>query len=149
MLTTVGDLFNPPPEVDAICIPTNGVVKKDNRLVMGAGVAKIARDKFPLIDAEFGFWVNDNGNIPATYKYSELDYRVISFPTKHHWKDKSSIQLITNSAHNLNEIAAFYELEIVWLPAVGCGLGGLDWEPQVGPILSTILDNRFSVVFRG
>ena len=94
------------------------------------------------------------GNVPywavpeSEDKYTGLG--VISFPTKHHWRAKSDLKLIENSAEKLLNFAKIGLVwKHIWLPVVGCGLGGLDWDTQVKPLLSSILDDRFTVVFRG
>ena len=49
---------------DFLCITTNGIVKKDGRLVMGAGIAKEARDRCVDInlDLYLGSLVTEHGN---------------------------------------------------------------------------------------
>ena len=41
-------------KADAICFTSNGIVKKDGKLIMGAGVAKQFRDRFFGLDQESG-----------------------------------------------------------------------------------------------
>lgn len=141
-----GDLFNPTPEVDAICIPTNGLYYR-GRATMGAGVAKIARDKWPGLDLRLGHLLREHGNRVHDLTIStELDFHILSFPTKNNWRDPSDLELIRQSAHELYTITDLLDWNHVWLPVVGCGLGGLSWKDQVEPLLSSILDDRRFVV---
>ena len=63
---------------DAICFTSNGVVKSNGELVMGAGVAKAFADKYPGASFYFGQWVSKVGN-----KLFAMDNKpmVVSFPT--------------------------------------------------------------------
>lgn len=132
-------------QYDAICVTTNGVVKANGRLVMGAGVAKAFRDKFPGLDLELGRKVKEYGNIPfVVYRQGTA---IVSFPTKHNWKHKSDIGLIINSARSLSKIASARFWTQIAIPAPGCGKGGLDWETQVKPSIEAILDDRFTIHF--
>lgn len=137
-----GDLFTYP--TDAICITTNGILNNKNELVMGAGVALTAKLNFPGLPRTWGEYVKKYGNVPGIivecYPY------LVSFPTKHHWKDKSDIALIKQSAEKLVEIANHWHLKTITLPRPGCGNGGLNWEKQVKPVLDNIFDDRFIVV---
>ena len=130
---------------DAICVTTNGVVKSNGRLVMGAGVAKAFKEKYPGLDLELGKKVKEYGNIPfVIYRKGTA---IVSFPTKHHWKHKSDIGLIMNSARALSKIASARFWTQIAIPAPGCGHGGLDWDTQVRPGIQNILDDRFTIHF--
>lgn len=122
------------------CITTNGVVLHGN-LVMGAGVALKAKRLLPSLPAKLGCWVMKYGNRAFYCK----DEKVISFPTKHHWKHKSDIALILQSCYQVVEMADKFKLESILLPRPGCGNGGLDWS-DVKPLIGEILDDRFIVL---
>jgi len=61
------------------------------------------------------------------------------------WMSRADSVLITTSARKLVQLADKKGWTNVVLPKVGCGNGGLDWE-FVGPKLTSILDDRFSIV---
>lgn len=122
-------------------ITTNGIIKKDIRAVMGAGVAKEARDRFPGIDLTLGVMIHNFGNRPHIIN---LDPIIVSFPTKWHWKEKADIKLIEKSAHNLVKIADALNFTFVSMPRPGCGNGGLAWE-DVRKVIEPILDHRFYI----
>ena len=156
MITRIyeGNLFLlPKSETEAAVVTTNGVLKRDGRLVMGAGIAKYCRDRYTGIDEVLGRLVAADGNIAffVGQWYDPLRDRarldpmvnVVSCPTKHHFKDGSDLRLIKQSCHAMYRIACEHRLTRVYIPALGCALGGLDWTTQVEPICSAILDDRF------
>lgn len=145
MIIKKENIFNTANTYDAICVTTNGICKKDGRLVMGAGVARQFRDNYPGIDHTLGKKVTTYGNIPFLI-YSKKQ-AIISFPTKYDWKNKSNIDLIKNSAETLVKIATSRYWTRVALPAPGVGRGGLSWTKEVYPVLKPILDDRFSILF--
>jgi len=128
-----------------IAIGTNGFIKKDGTNVMGAGVALQAKDRFPGISKRVGEAIKVYGN--HVYPITEL--HIVTFPTKHNWFQKADLTLIARSAVELNAIPAeMFGNRTVYIPRVGCGNGGLDWA-HVQPILSKLLDDRFTVVHFG
>ena len=135
-----GNLFDYP----VICKTTNAVVKADGRLVMGKGIALQAKQRFKDIDLYLGNQVDYYGNRCFVYR-SVKDKYIISFPTKHHWRDNSTLELIEVSTISLVDITNIYGFEKVYLPRVGCCNGKLDWK-NVKPILEKHLDDRFIVV---
>ena len=146
MIIKKQDIFDTASEFDAICVTTNGVITKTQALVMGAGVAKQFKIKYPGIEYELGKKVKTYGNIPfLIYKKNQP---IISFPTKHNWKDKSDLKLIEESAKALVKIATSRYWTKVALPAPGVGKGGLSWKNQVQPLLTKILDDRFVILFK-
>jgi len=135
---------------DAVCFTSNEVIKKDGKLVMGAGVAKQFRDTFPGLDQEAGTSVKKYGNackIIRSMHFLGTMLEIIAFPTKGHWKNPSDIKLIRQSALELLEMANKHGWKQVYLPAPGVGLGGLSWKNEVKPLLEKILDDRFIVTF--
>lgn len=139
MLEDIGDLWSHKAEYRVVT--TNGIVQKNGRLVMGAGVAKQARDKFPDVDAKLGQWVNQYGSRP----FFCFEERLLTLPTKHHWRDKSDLSLICRGASLLMEMVDKFDIASVVMPRPGCGCGGLEWS-KVEPSLKQILDDRFTVL---
>jgi hypothetical protein len=138
MRQEVGDLWTYP--ADYRCITTNGVVNRDS-LVMGAGVALQAKERFPHLPRMLAGWVNQYGNRPFLCRKEGL----ITFPTKKHWRERSDIELIVRSARLVVDIVDKYDIRSVVLTRPGCGNGGLRWE-DVLPFLEVIFDDRFTVV---
>jgi O-acetyl-ADP-ribose deacetylase (regulator of RNase III) len=132
---------------DAIVCPTNGIVKTNGELVMGGGLAKQFKENFPYIPFVWGNFVNETGNKVCKYSHRKSSNLpdLISFPSKHHWKSKSDLKLITSSTYELVECVDYQGYDNVLVPRVGCGLGGLKWE-IVKPILEIYLDKRFTII---
>ena len=128
-------------EADGICIPTNGVVKKDGTAVMGAGLALQASNRYPTLKYALANALK-YGNKVRVFSYDKLIYTV---PTKHNWKDNSDLNLIEESLIRLVYYVNCNQNERVLITKLGCGLGGLDWS-QVEPLMSKYLDDRFVLV---
>lgn len=132
-----GDLFE---QKGFIVIPTNGVVKSNGEAVMGKGVALTAAKMYPNLPQYLGQEITRKGN-NVHYMFAG----VIAFPTKEHYKDNSTLELIEKSTAQLKAMADERKMSNIFLPRVGCGLGGLQWK-QVKSILQKYLDGRFTVI---
>jgi len=60
------------------------------------------------------------------------------FPTKRHWKEKSDIDGIENGLKWVRDNYKSEGIQSLAIPALGCGLGGLDWQ-DVGPLMCRYL----------
>lgn len=130
-----------------VVVPTNCVLDDDGRLVMGAGLAKLVRDFNPVLPL---YWAT----LPlgkAIFGQSN-GRRMIRFATKYHYREPSNPELIEKSARSMLALVdnVAWALEVanvfpIFIPKVGCGLGGLDWADQVYPLLDKIIgdDPRF------
>ncbi len=144
-----GNLFAPQilKQADAICVTTNGIVKSSGQAVMGAGVAKVASTLWSDLPRILGNQLQKHGNRVHFLKHDQqLNLSLLSFPTKHDWKQPSDLDLIIKSTLQLVELASNSGWEQIYLPPPGCGLGGLPW-PQVKEHIEHLLDDRFYVVF--
>lgn len=125
-------------------IPINTVVKADGSLVMGAGLAKQAAERYPDLPKELGNHYRPKGvNVGITLVYA---CRIIAFPTKFDWKKDSDLVLIESGLKEL-KFWILNEYKIV-SPRLGCGLGGLNWERDVKPLVEKYFgdDDNFVVV---
>lgn len=153
-----GNLFlldAPDGKTAAYAVTTNGIVKADGKAVMGAGIAKYARDSFDGIDELLGGLLKAHGN-HAYFMGAHMDPNrprtgrspsvfVVTFPTKNHWRDGSDPALIARSARELLGVADRNNLDVVYAPMPGCSNGGLDYARDVRGLLAGILDDRFHV----
>lgn len=137
-----------------VAVPVNMVVKKNGELVMGAGLAKAIAERFPMLPNVFGLLfeasnaLRSPGGTSGVFVHhvavSDRDARLrhfVSFPTKRHYSSPSSLELIEESLGQLIRL----DVSNVFVPKVGCGLGGLSWERQVRPMLVERLDERFTI----
>lgn len=131
------------PDADALCITTNGTVKRNGQAVMGRGCAREAAQRFPHVPSRLGTLLNEYGN--RTQIIDER-LRLVAFPVKHHWFEQADLALIQHSAKELVTLADTHGWTSVVLPRPGCGNGQRTWE-EVAPLL-TFLDDRFMIVSR-
>ena len=119
IIYTNGDILMDPSE--AIVIPANTVG------VPGTGLAKAWAKKDPEAAGVYKS-LCEKGLV----KVGEInivihgDNRWIIFPTKEHWKQPSRLEWIEQGLIDLQAQVA--GLESLAVPALGCGLGGLNWE---------------------
>lgn len=59
---------------------------------------------------------------------------IINFSTKRHWREQSRITDIERGLQRLVEAVERYEIKSIAMPALGCGLGGLDYG-EVKPLI--------------
>ena len=123
---------------EAICITTNGLCKSNGDAVMGKGIAKTANDYFHL-STRLGEYLRTYGNRAfdmGLFSFNNNEpYHVLTFPTKHHWKYPSDINLIKTSAEQIVQICDKRGITKCYLPPVGCANGKLDYETVVKPVL--------------
>ena len=156
-LTDIWHYWEKDPEC-FICIPTNVQVKKNGELVMGAGLAKEAARRFPDCPAFFGKQVGLHYANPI---YDFVN-RLIAFPTKYDWHKPSNLNLIRETCEHLSYFnlsparlkvtdwdkrvgEPFRTVGQIYLPPVGCGLGGLDLK-EVVELCSSYLVDRFTML---
>jgi len=87
-------------EHDILIFTSNGVVKRNGELVMGKGIAKVVRDFYPESAKVFGALVREHGNKPYLVRVRKREgapFYLMSFPTKHHFRKKSDLNLIRES----------------------------------------------------
>lgn len=91
ILYDAGDIFTLPKSThEAVCVTTNGMVKKNGHAVMGAGIAKHANISFAGLAFELGKLLTAHGNQVydmGVYRdsFTGRRTRIITFPTKHEW----------------------------------------------------------------
>lgn len=140
-----GNLWDYHPE-HWIVITTNGTIKRNGEAVMGRGVARQARERFPSLALELGKVLQRGGNVLHLWRC----YGLITFPVKHNWWEKADVALIEKSAE---ELRSLFDDKIagdcvpIYLIRPGCGNGKLKWC-DIKPVLEKYLDDRFIVLSR-
>lgn len=99
--------------------------------VMGAGLAAEFREKFP--ENFFAYKrACDNYDLRPGYMHVYHEYikdvYIVNFPTKNHWRDKSKLGDINVGLENLRRLIGACGFKSIAIPALGCGLGGLQWS---------------------
>jgi O-acetyl-ADP-ribose deacetylase (regulator of RNase III) len=102
--------------------------------IMGAGLALQFRNRFPEMHADYVARCQ-SGEVrlgcPYLFKRSELPW-ILNFPTKRFPRDKSDFLSIARGMDFVLEHYRDWGIASLAIPALGCGLGGLDLL-QVGP----------------
>ena len=138
-----GDIWDYHRQGHWIVITTNGTVKNNGECVMGKGIALQAKLKYPNLPFALASRLREHGNVPQCFHFC----RLITFPTKYHWRQKSDLSLIEESCEALVEGMKLLDLPVLYMVRPGCSSGGLDWK-DVKSILEKYLDDRFIVVER-
>ncbi|MFI5404934.1 MAG: hypothetical protein ACHQ1D_00325 [Nitrososphaerales archaeon] len=141
MLEQIGNLWDHPD--DFRVITTNGIVTQKGDLVMGAGVALEAKTRYPELPKRLGRYVTEFGNKPAILH----DLKLITYPTKNHWRYASLISLIEENGKIIARWIKEFNIPRVYLSKVACGNGQLLWA-DVCKVLLPIFDDRFIVLSR-
>lgn len=126
-----------------LCITTNGFIKRNGANVMGAGIAKQAKERFKNIDFNFGNLIKKNGHI-----VQPIGDRLLSFPVKDFWYNSAKLDIIIESLKQLRAIALFNPDKLFILPKPGCGNGKLKWCDIEDDIKKYIVDNIIIVDFK-
>jgi O-acetyl-ADP-ribose deacetylase (regulator of RNase III) len=70
---------------------------------------------------------------------------IVNFPTKRHWRDNSRLEDIAGGLKALTADLQRLGIRSIAVPALGCGLGGLDWivvRPVIEDAFSALHDVR-------
>jgi O-acetyl-ADP-ribose deacetylase (regulator of RNase III) len=150
IITLAGDLFTTPAE--AIINPVNCVG------VCGKGLALEFKTRFPANFAVYRDYcdrklmiqgkmlVTEILNTSSDRKGNQSQKFIVNFPSKRHWIQNSKLQDIFDGIEDLQRVVRELKLNSIALPAIGCGLGGLDWR-KVEPIIRQKLDSDHLTVY--
>jgi hypothetical protein len=165
MKEITGNIWDYHQKGNYILVTTNGSVTDKGACIMGRGIALQAKERFPKLPKMLGTKIKATGNFPHIFP----EYKIITFPVKRRYFEMADLKLIEYSAimlvKALEDPRDFWRTrdDILWnmvvhdayLPAridnvymvrPGCSNGRRNWESEVKPILSPILDDRFIVV---
>ena len=131
--------------------------------VMGKGLASTAKSRFPDVyvkyqevckskDLQIGkpYLYQRESSVkeqlgdssfflPQDFLNNEQKWFLL-FPTKKHWRNPSEIEDIKNGLEWLCNNYQKQGIKSLAIPALGCGLGGLDWQ-DVGPLMCKYLSS--------
>lgn len=129
-----GNLFQHPWQSAVITVNLMGV--------MGAGIAKAARD----INYNMFTWYRDlcqskQFNLGDIHYYTQHDGKTfILLPTKIDWKNPSTLEYIEISLQALVNTYRYHHVEHIHTPKLGCKNGQLDWK-DVRPLMYDYLSD--------
>ena len=118
------------------------------RGVMGKGIALQFRKQYPdnYIAYRAAYMAGElsMGQMFVFERLSQCPRYIVNFPTKAHWRSRSRFDDIENGLRNLVGLMAKLEISSIAVPALGYGLGGLDWS-TVEPLIELHLGQLASV----
>lgn len=133
----IGDLFDCTSQT--ITCPINAVG------AMGKGLALDFRNRVPGLYDYYQYWYPRSTTKPNPRRFQLHVYKVpdgrqvLLFPTKDDWRQPSERALIEANLIRLAESWEFYGIQSLALPALGCGLGQLNYDRDVRSMIHDIL----------
>ena len=116
-----GDLFQS--TAQAIVNPVNCVG------VMGKGLALQFKKAYPANFRAYAAACKNREVQPGKLLvFQESGRIIVNLPTKRHWRDSSRIEDIESGLAALADFLGEASVRSVAIPALGAGLGGLDWS---------------------
>lgn len=122
-------------KVEALVNPVNCVG------VMGKGLALAFKQAYPdnfyyyKIACSLGEVKVGQMFITANSSFLNPLY-IINFPTKQDWRDYSKIEYVKDGLVALTKDIHRLQIKSIAIPALGCGLGGLEWKDVESLIIS-------------
>jgi hypothetical protein len=140
-----GNMWSAWNQADLFLITTNSIIKKNGALVMGAGIARQARDRFPGIDLALGGHIHlkrgGSGSLYGLIVSPKWPHAKLgAFQVKYHWKDRADTEIIQFSVECLLEWLEHFPDAKVHLNFPGIGNGKLSPE-EVMPLIEALPDN--------
>ncbi len=122
-----GNMWSALDEVDLFLITTNATIKRNGTLVMGRGIARQARDRFPGLDAALGKQIlsvyGHQGRYGLLVSPRWPKARLGAFQVKRHYSQPASLELIRHSVTALCAWCAAHPDALVALNFPGIGNG--------------------------
>ena len=151
------------PDVDAICIPTNGHYTRLGAAVMYGRCAEEAARRWPEIQIRLGKLLRSIGNnmpfvigalnekaepldlTPELISKHQFKCLIFNFPTTNKLNLGAETNLIKQSAIILMDYIKQYDLKKIILTLDGVGIDDTKWR-EVKSEIENILDDRVTVV---
>jgi hypothetical protein len=149
-----GDIWKFIGKSDAICITTNGCIDKKGNNIMGAGIAKEAKERFPDLPHNIGFVIDTFGNSVYLVKAVGVELKtglltkIMTFPTKPEWirvnKFKSNIlpqyRDKIKSGEDVMGWMGYSDLKLIYKSAVNLCIWiiSLGWDMVIVPKPGTL-----------
>jgi hypothetical protein len=144
-----GDMWSVYYEADLFLITTNATLKRNGALVMGRGIARQARDRFPGLDIALGRHIYRACGSPSVALRTGLgEYGLLvsprwpaaklgAFQVKYHYGQTADLTLIARSAEALVVWCEAHPQAAVHLNYPGIGNGRLHPD-EVWPIVARL-----------
>ena len=128
----VSDLFESPARVLVNTVNTVGA--------MGKGLALQFRQFYPAMYEQYReLCARQQFSTGQLWLYKTPHKWVLNFPTKADWRDPSRLEYLESGLQKFVDTYAKKGMTSVSFPMLGAGLGGLDWETMVRPMMERYL----------
>jgi O-acetyl-ADP-ribose deacetylase (regulator of RNase III) len=120
--------------------------------IMGGGLALAFAKRYPLMHLDYMEWCAKGllrpGMVHSYYSNLEEEPIILNLPTKDDLKP-SKLEYVHDGLIALAAYLNRFNVDSVAVPALGCGLGGLNWEPVDAKInmASKLTPNTNWIVF--
>jgi len=128
-------------DADLFLITTNSTIRRDGRLVMGRGIARQARDRFPGLAGAFGRQIlsccGNQGEYGLLVSPRWPEAKLGAYQVKRHYGQPANLELVRHSTTALCAWCADHPEALVHLNFPGVGNGRLQRE-DVLPIVAQL-----------
>lgn len=139
MILERGNMWNVFGKTDLFLITTNPIITIAEAVVMGRGLAKEIKDRYPDLPYDFAKQLKAGyANVGYIGKYDHQ--RVGWFMVKSHWQEPAELEIINKSVEQLTAVAMFNKHWRIDLNFPGIGNGKLKRQ-DVLPIIEQLPDN--------
>lgn len=115
----------------------------------GRGISLWYKKQFPIMYEVYAYLCKTKQfTFGDNFLWETSETTVASVPTKTLWRQGAKLDLIERGLKTLRGEAR-QKNKIVVMPRIGSGLGGLDWEKQVRPLVKRELHDVEVIVARG
>ena len=127
-----------------LIIPINLVVKLNGELVMGAGLALQAKNRYPGVAKDFGKEISIDNKIRP--RFNTGNGWLFGFPTKVHYKDDSNYTLVTTALQEIQKLAEKGYEHNFYVPLLGSGCGKLNYGDMLKLHIKYLLAPNITLV---
>ena len=118
--------------------------------VMGKGLALQYKTRYPEMFEEYRkICLNSNFYPGCLHLYNAPDHKIINFPTKNDWRQKSEYSYIETGLETFKNVYKSWGIVNIAFPPLGCGLGGLEQEKVLAMIEKRLGDLPIDIEFYG
>jgi O-acetyl-ADP-ribose deacetylase (regulator of RNase III) len=111
--------------------------------VMGAGIALDFKRRYPSMFESYKMQCETGqlkiGTLMFYTPKTDPDKKICLFPTKEHWANPSRVEYIEAGLQAFVRYHKEWNIRSIAFPKLGCGLGGLNWEYEVKPLMEKYL----------
>lgn len=128
-------VIQPPNNIIEFKVADTVVNTVNTRGIMGAGIAKMFKEKYPEMFKSYQRVCDANLLKPGCIwpwavleKYEMPPRLILNMVTKDHWRELSKYEWIESGLKSLKHTITAFNIPSVAMPKIGCELDGLDWN---------------------